>query len=268
MRANSRPGRKPKRLYVRLVRFDPDALAVSGGRRSLREFTAEFDRVGRLVGHGPLTNPTGDFLVFRASDRAEAERVLRTDPLKHLPGSSYELLEWNPILAGTGVSLEPPPASGAGRLTFLQRVPVIVSDQRRAIDWYRDVLGLTVLTKDDETHYVELALGPGAAAICLIAPRTEWGEPYYSETRARMGIATGIVFQTDSVDALELRLRHAGARIARGVELQPWGERTILFADPDGNEFSAFDRRVARATRKPERPTATDGRTPTRPKAP
>ncbi|MGI0130886.1 MAG: VOC family protein [Thermoplasmata archaeon] len=256
MPSRTRPGRKPKRLYIRMVRFDPELLRGTGGPRALRDFVAEFDRVGRLVGHGPLTNPTGDFLVFRAADRPEAERVLRTDPLKAIPGASYEVLEWNPLLAGTGVSLEPPPARGAGRLTFLQRVPVIVSDQARAIAWYRDVLGLTVVGQDADTHYVELALGPGAAALSLIAPRLEWGEPYFSETRARMGIPTGIVFQTDSVEALELRLRHAGARITRGVELQPWGERTILFSDPDGNEFSAFDRRVDRSIRKePARPS-------------
>ncbi len=245
--AGSRPGRKPKRLYVRLVRFEPEALREAPGPRLLRNFIAEFDRVGRLVGHGPLTNPTGDFLVFRAADRPEADRVLRTDPLKGVPGSHYELLEWNPLWAGTGVSLEPPLARGSGRLTFLQRVPVIVSDQRKAIEWYCDVLGLTVVAQDSDTHYVELALGPGAAALSLIAPRPEWGEPYYSATRARLGIQTGIVFQTDSVEALELRLRHAGARVTRGIELQPWGERMILFVDPDGNEFSAFDRRVERS---------------------
>jgi catechol 2,3-dioxygenase-like lactoylglutathione lyase family enzyme len=251
MTPSSRPGRNPKRLYVRLVRFDPDAEVTVEERRSLREFTAKVDRVGRLVGHGPLTDPLGDFLIFRASDRAEAERVLRPDPLKRVPGAQYELLEWNPTLAGAGVSLEPPPARGAGRLTLLQRVPVVVSDQRKAIDWYRDVLGLKVLTYDADNHYVELGLGPGTTALSLIAPRSDWGEPHYSETKARMGILTGIVFQTDSVDALALRLRHAGSRIIRGVERQPWGERTLLFSDPDGNELLAFDRKS-----EPSRPTA------------
>jgi catechol 2,3-dioxygenase-like lactoylglutathione lyase family enzyme len=255
MPTKSGPGRKPKRLYIRLARFEPEVLSERGLSRSISEFVEEFDRVGRLVGHGPLTRPNGDFLVFRASDRAEAERVLRTDPLKGIPETTYEVLEWNPSLAGTGVSLEPPPARGSGRLTFLQRVPVIVSDQQKAIAWYRDVLGLSVVAQDPETHYVELALGPGAAALSLIAPRAEWGEPYVSETRARLGIQTGIVFQTDSVEALELRLRHAGAKITRGVELQPWGERTILFSDPDGNEFSAFDRRPDAPGRKPVLPT-------------
>jgi|HubBroStandDraft_1064217.scaffolds.fasta_scaffold00913_3 catechol 2,3-dioxygenase-like lactoylglutathione lyase family enzyme len=255
MPTKSGPGRKPKRLYVRLVRFEPDVLSERGLTRSLNDFVEEFDRVGRLVGHGPLTRPTGDFLVFRASDRAEADRVLRTDPLKAISNATYEVLEWNPSLAGTGVSLEPPPARGSGRLTFLQRVPVIVHDQAKAVAWYRDVLGLSVVAEDPDTHYVELALGPGAAAISLIAPRAEWGEPYYTETKLRLGIQTGIVFQTDSVEALQLRLRNAGAKITRGIELQPWGERTILFSDPDGNEFSAFDRRPDAKGRKPVLPS-------------
>ncbi len=241
-KSSGRPGRAPKRLFVRIARQGADAEVAPPERRALREFTENVDRVGRLVGHGPLVEPPGDFLIFRAADRAEAERVLRHDPLRAVPGVRWELLEWSPALAGTGVSLEPPPARGSGRLTLLQRVPVVVTDRARAIAWYRDVLGLTVLSRDDDTEYVELGLGPGTTAISLVVPRADWGEPYYSETKARLGVLTGIVFQTDSVTALELRLRHAGTRIVRPVEQQPWGERTILFADPDGNELLAFDR--------------------------
>lgn len=252
MTAKARTRRTARRLYVRLVRWAPDALETVPKPRVLKEFLEQFDRVGRLVAHGPLTDPAGDMLVFRAADAAEATRLLRRDPLNGLAGTDYQILAWNPTRSGTGVAIEPPPARGSGRLTLLQRVPVIVSDQRRAIDWYRDVLGLRIVSEDAETHYVELALGPGAAALSLISPRPEWGEPNYSETRGRLGISTGIVFQTDSVDALELRLRNAHARVTRSVEQQPWGERTIQFTDPDGNEFLAFDRRPAPATRRPK----------------
>lgn len=260
MKTPQRTGRNPKRLYVRLVRFDPAAEVTAVERRRLREFAENIDRVGRLVGYGPLTSPEGDFLIFRATDRAEAERVLRPDPLRGFPGTRFEMLEWNPSVAGTGITLEPPPARGSGRLTLLQRIPIVVGDQAKAIDWYRDVLGMTVLTHDADTQYVELGLGPGATAISLIAPRVDWGEPYYSETKSRMGILTGIVFRTDSIEALELRLRHAGARIVRGVEQQPWGERTLLFSDPDGNELLAFDRKDERSSGKAASGTTTSGR--------
>jgi catechol 2,3-dioxygenase-like lactoylglutathione lyase family enzyme len=242
----TRRRQKPKRLFVRLVRFGADSLESVPRPSVIRSYLDEFDRVGRLVAHGPLVQPDGDLLVFRATDAAEATRLLRKDPLRELPGSEYQVLAWSPARAGSGVVIEPPPARGSGRLTQVQRVPVVVRDQARAIDWYRDVLGLDVVRHDVDTQYVELALGPGAVALSLIAPRPEWGEPEYSEALARLGASKGIVFQTDSVEALELRLRHAHAQITHGVEVEPWGERTIRFSDPDGNEFLAFDRRIER----------------------
>ena len=252
MDSASRPGPKPKRLYARLVRLgDPDR-DDRPAPRLVRSYISNLDRVGRLVAHGTVTDPAGDLLVLRATDTAEATRILRLDPFRPLEGTSYELLEWDPSTLGVGVNLDAPPARGSGRLTFLQRVTVVVRDQARALVWYRDVLGLTVRVHDEETQYVELSLGKGAAAVSLVEPRPEWGEPFYSETAGRIGRATGIAFQADSVFALDHRLRGSGARVTAGPERQPWGGVTLRFADPDGNEFLAFqtsdDPRAAPAT--------------------
>jgi catechol 2,3-dioxygenase-like lactoylglutathione lyase family enzyme len=238
--SDRRPGPKPKRLYLRSVRIgDPDRDDLPSPR-TVREFVANLDRVGRLVSHGVLTEPWGDLLVLRAVDLAEAKRILRVDPYRSLEGAGYEILEWNPTALGAGVNLEPPPARGSGRLTQLQRVAVVVADLERALVWYRDTLGLTVRVREPETGYVELALGKGTSALSLVAPREDWGEPYFSETRARIGTATGIAFQTDSVFALEHRLEGSGSRITQHPERQPWGGVTVRFTDPDGNEFLAF----------------------------
>ena len=252
-----RTGRKPKRLYARVAHFDRPEASESPGASAVRTFVAGFDRAGRLVAHGSLTRPPGDLLVFRADDLEHAERLLRTDPLKGVPGSSYAVLEWKASDLGAGVNLEPPPALGSGRLTLLQRVSVVVRDQAKALTWYRDVLGLTVIVEDRETHFVELALGAGTAAISLIAPQPDWGEPYYADAMARLGTPTGICFETDSVRAFELRLKHAGARITAPPERQPWGEWSLRFADPDGNEFLAFEHQGVKAPRPPGRPRLT-----------
>ncbi len=240
MVVRGKPGRKPKRMYLRLVRgagTEPER----PGTRATSLFLESLHRVGRLVAHGELTEPVGDFLIFRAREREEAKRVLRADPWAKIEGNQYDLLEWDPRSLGSGVNLELPPARGSGRLTLLQRVGVVVTDRDRAIHFYCDGLGLEVRTQDDATDYVELSLGKGAAALSLIVPRTEWGEPYYSEARSRLGSRTGIVFQTDSVPALELRLRHLGADVTQPPRREPWGGRTLRFTDPDGNEFLAFD---------------------------
>ena len=237
---SGRPGPKPKRLFLRVVHFPDREVAERLPRRSAGRFLGGLERVGRLVAHGALSHPSGDLIIFRAQDRPEAERVLRTDPWRARPGSVYVLLEWDPRRFAEGVNLEPAPARGSGRLTALDRISVVVRDQDRAIDWYESVLGLRVRERDAAAGFVELALGPGAAALSLVRPRPEWGEPYYSETMARIGGPTGIVFRTDSVAALELRLRHADATVTQRPRAEPWGGITLRFADPDGNEFLAY----------------------------
>ncbi|MGP8076382.1 MAG: VOC family protein [Thermoplasmata archaeon] len=249
-----RPGPKPKRFYLRLVRFGGAEPEEEEWRAPLRTLVHEFDRVGRLVAHGALTGPPGDLLVFRAVDQTEALRLLRSDPLKGVAGGSYEVLEWQVSELGMGVNVEPPPARGSGRLTQVQRVGVIVGDQQAAVAWYRDVLGLEILRSDPETEYVEVSLGQGAVALSLITPRLQWGEAHYAEAVARRGSRTGIVFQSDNVDALQLRLEHARATVTQSVETEPWGGRTLRFTDPDGNEFLAFDRGVPRASPRAVKP--------------
>jgi catechol 2,3-dioxygenase-like lactoylglutathione lyase family enzyme len=261
MSVSSRPGRKPKRIYLRLFQLtggDEDDLPPP---RTVREFLLGLDRVGRLVAHGRLTNPAGDLLIYRAREGDEAKRVLRADPWARVKGARFEVVEWNPTTLGSGVNLEPPPARGSGRLTMLQRVAVVVTDQERAIRFYHDVLGLEIRTRDAESGYVELSLGKGAAALSLIAPRPEWGEPYYSEAKNRIGTRTGIVFQTDSVTALELRLRHLDASVIEVRRDEPWGGPSLRFADPDGNEFLAFEEAQDPARRRPSPPPSAGDRT-------
>jgi catechol 2,3-dioxygenase-like lactoylglutathione lyase family enzyme/uncharacterized protein YciI len=260
MSASSRPGRKPKRIYLRLFQRLAGSEEDLPAPHTVREFLHDLDRVGRLVAHGALTDPPGDLLIYRAREGDEAKRVLRGDPYAKVEGSRFEVVEWNPTALGSGVNLEPPPARGSGRLTLLQRVAVVVTDQERAIRFYHDVLGLEIRARDAESGYVELALGKGAAALSLVAPRPEWGEPYYSEARNRIGSRTGIVFQTDSVAALELRLRHLGAVVTETPHDEPWGGPALRFTDPDGNEFLAFeDVGLSRRPRPPA--SAADDRT-------
>lgn len=242
----SRPGPKPKRLYVRTVRVGDIERSELPEPAKIRRFEAELERVGRLVARGQLTHPPGDLLIFRAGSLDEAQRVLRTDPFRGVPGTGYEVVEWNPVTVGAGANLELAPARGSGRLTALLRVGVAVRDLKSSLQWYQEVLGFPVRERDETTGYVELSLGRGASAVSLIAPRREWGEPFYSEAVARIGTSTGIVFQTDSAAALELRLRSAGARITEPPRLQPWGGTTLRFMDPDGNEFLAFQVAPAR----------------------
>jgi catechol 2,3-dioxygenase-like lactoylglutathione lyase family enzyme len=236
-----RVGPRPKHLYVRVAVYRDLSAEESLGRRTRKKRAEALDAAGRLVASGGLTNPKGDLLIFRADTRSKAEYLLHTDPLRKASGVEYLVLDWRVDAVGSGVNIEPPPSRGSGRITQLQSVAVVVRDQAKAIEWYRDVLGFMVLEEDPETEFVQLSLGKGSTAISLVVPRREWGEPLYSETLRRAGGSTGILFRTDNVRALQLRLQHAKARVTRTASHEPWGWDVLQFRDPDGNEFLAFE---------------------------
>ncbi len=250
--SSARPaGRLGRLLFVRWVRTAGEIGPDRAQRAAQVAWLRELDRVGRLVAAGGTGRPGEHLLLLRAEHLAEAERVLRSDPFRLGPDDESRIAPWRPDWTAAGVNLVPAPARGAGRLTELQRISVFVRDQASASVWYRDVLGLEIREADPETDLLELSLGPGAAGLALVRPRPEWGEPHFGEASGRVGQGTGISFRTDSVQALELRLRHAGARVTRAARDEPWGGRSIQFSDPDGNEFLAFDRGPARAESPP-----------------
>jgi catechol 2,3-dioxygenase-like lactoylglutathione lyase family enzyme len=121
-------------------------------------------------------------------------------------------------------------------------VAVVVSDRRKALKWYHDVLGLPVAyigpdepnadpnvqgTSENPGHWIEL--GPGR-------PRTRIHLCQLNDHRTEPG-PTGVTFLTDSIEADCERLRSNGVRILSPPRKMEWGEWLCQFEDPDGNEF-------------------------------
>ncbi len=123
----------------------------------------------------------------------------------------------------------------------IDTVAVVVSDGRKAIAWYRDVLGLDVAyigppspspdpevrgTPEDPGHWVEL--GPPRPRtrvhLCELGGKTEPGP-------------TGITLLTDDIHADYERMRTKGVRFLSAPQKMDWGEWLCAFLDPDGNEL-------------------------------
>ena len=119
-------------------------------------------------------------------------------------------------------------------------IAIVVSDRRKAIAWYRDVLGLDVTyigpsepnpdavvqgTPDDPGHWIEL--GPKR-------PRTR---VHLCEMGKTEPGPTGLTFITDDIQADYERMRGKGARFLMAPQKMEWGEWLGSFVDPDGNEF-------------------------------
>jgi len=105
-------------------------------------------------------------------------------------------------------------------------VSVPVADQLKARDFYRDILGLTLLRDEamgPEMRWIQLQPKDGGATIALV----NWLEGL------KPGGQQGLMLGIDDVDAEYARLTGMGLQCTP-VEEQPWGRFTML-QDPDGN---------------------------------
>jgi catechol 2,3-dioxygenase-like lactoylglutathione lyase family enzyme len=121
--------------------------------------------------------------------------------------------------------------------------PVFVSDQERALAFYRDVLGMRVSVDVPYNMYGTedfrwICVGPdrGGTQMILYHPGMA-GADEESTLRDRIGEWTGVVLETDDVNAAHRELSEKGVRFASPPADQPWGGRESTFEDPDGNKF-------------------------------
>ena len=124
----------------------------------------------------------------------------------------------------------------------LDTIAIVVSDRRKALRWYRDVLGLPISyvgplesntdpnvqgSIENPGHWIEI--GPNR-------PLTRVHLCELSDHRTEPG-PTGITFLTDNIQNDYDRLRSMGVRFLYRPRKMDWGEWLCEFADLDGNEF-------------------------------
>jgi predicted enzyme related to lactoylglutathione lyase len=113
----------------------------------------------------------------------------------------------------------------ASMLKF-ETVAVVVRDEKKATRFWKDKVGLRVVTSFP--HWVTVA--PRGSNVRLhLCP----------DSRPEKG-NTGYLFSTKDAKREEARLRKLGVKITKPTKKEEWG--TIFwFADPDGNEFQVIE---------------------------
>lgn len=122
----------------------------------------------------------------------------------------------------------------------VQHFPLIVLDVDEALGFYRDGLGLDVVSDvaNGGFRWVSLAVpGQPGMNIVLSAPgagRSEQDAQIIAEQVAK-GSFGPLVLSVADLDALYEKLCGSGAEVLQEPMVQPWGPRDCAFRDPSGN---------------------------------
>ncbi len=118
----------------------------------------------------------------------------------------------------------------------LAQTRIVTTDVRRLAGFYEDVLGTAA---EGSEEYVELRAGGAALAISSERAVAVYGARAGGHDEARPMI---LDFETEDVDAERRRLDGIVARFLLEPTTQPWGNRSMVFRDPDGNLVNIFSR--------------------------
>jgi uncharacterized glyoxalase superfamily protein PhnB len=127
---------------------------------------------------------------------------------------------------------------------------IMVSDARRAIAWYSDVLGAQrrgpdYVNADGTIGHAELGIGD--AVLMLSEPSTLWPNVPVSAPDNPTTFSHTLHLQVDDVDGMTERARRNGASVEREPTDQPYGRGAVI-VDPFGHRWMLL-RPPAGATR-------------------
>lgn len=117
-------------------------------------------------------------------------------------------------------------------ITSIQTITIPVSDQDRALAFYRDALGFEVRADNPFGSMRWLTVAPVGSEAELVLHRALPG--------LDAGSSAGLVLATDDIEAACAAVRDAGATVS-DPETVMWG-RQAEFTDPDGNGFVLVQR--------------------------
>ncbi len=114
-------------------------------------------------------------------------------------------------------------------------IRIITNDVKRLVDFYQVVTALPAKWATPE--FAEIATPQGKLAIASKRTMDMFGA---GAARPADNHTIIIEFQVDDVDKDYERLKVAVGEVVLPPTTQPWGNRSVLFRDPDGNLINLF----------------------------
>jgi predicted enzyme related to lactoylglutathione lyase len=115
-------------------------------------------------------------------------------------------------------------------ISHIKFVSVPVHDQNRALNFYTEKLGFTIITDqpfDGNQRWIELRIPKADTRVVLYTPEGQ---------EDRIGTFSPIVFACADVEKTYEELKSRGVTFEGAPEKQPWGT-FVKFKDSEDNQF-------------------------------
>ena len=109
-------------------------------------------------------------------------------------------------------------------------VSIPVADQNRALDFYTDKLGFTIITDqpfDEKQRWIELRIPKAETRVVLFTAEGD---------EKRIGSFMNMSYTCDDIDKTYEELKKRGVEFEGPAQKQPWGTYA-MFKDSEGNRF-------------------------------
>ena len=126
-------------------------------------------------------------------------------------------------------------SNAQGHPHSLVSVRVITDDVHRLAEFYKRVIGTPVLWSTPD--FAELKTPAGTLALGSTRTVALFGA---GSARPANNHTAIIEFRVDDVDAEYDRIRQVPTDFVNEPTTMPWGNRSLLFRDPDGNLVNLF----------------------------
>lgn len=127
----------------------------------------------------------------------------------------------------------------------LTSIRIISKDIKAAVAFYEQAIGLNAKWYTED--FAELSTDSITIAIGSVRTMQLFSEGLTDFTGTK---STIIEFMVKDVDTEYERIKNTGARIIQEPTTMPWGNRSLLFSDPDGNMINFFTPVSAEALQK------------------
>jgi len=128
-----------------------------------------------------------------------------------------------------------------GMPTHIAAVEVMVSDLKKAVLWYKEVLGFKVAGRASAYKCTQMKLQKDKTVIDLGEPNSEWGPNDHREGQYLIGRNTGIILETDNIERLWKHCQRKNTLVTEPPRKRPWGEIRMRIEDPDGNQITIVE---------------------------